>query len=93
MAAGGPSSFVLIQKNQKIKSAERLLFAQGLCPANQAKPVRKSFRAFALLAHGPRFSKTCFPHAATQATIVLPDFSRSCSADGKKKNKTHRTLR
>jgi len=36
---------------------------------------------------GPRFSKTCFPPAAARATIVLPNFGRSYSAAGEKKNK------
>ena len=38
IAAGGPSPFVLTQKDQKVKSAERLLCHTSLCTANQAKP-------------------------------------------------------
>jgi hypothetical protein len=55
--------------------------ARGLCPANQAKPGLQNLAPLAFaLCH--RFGKYCYALAAAQATIVLPDFIRSCSADG-----------
>jgi hypothetical protein len=41
------------------------------------------------LAHAPRFSKKPLCPAIThKATIVLPDFTRSCSTDGGRENKS-----
>jgi hypothetical protein len=60
-----------------------LLCRTGHCPANQAKPGLLPFYA-ASLAHARRFSKKPLcPAIAHKATIVLPDFIRSCSTDGK----------
>jgi hypothetical protein len=53
-------------------------------PANQAKPGTQKFRAFALLARVSASAKLAFPPQPHTASIVLPDFIRSCSADGKK---------
>jgi hypothetical protein len=78
MAAGGPSSFSLMKKNQKIKSAERLLCAQGLCAANPAKPGAAKIAPM-LMAPA---SQMLYAPAAALPTIVLPDFARSFSADG-----------
>jgi hypothetical protein len=81
------SQFCLDTKEPKNQVSRKASFAAlGLCPANQAKPGTQKFRAFALLPQSPRFSKTCFPLQPQKATIVLPDFSRSCSADWKRKN-------
>jgi len=83
---GGLVTFVATKVTKKAVSRNASFAAPGLYPANQAKPGTQKFRAIALLAHAPRFSKTCFSPAAAQATIVLPDFIRSCSADGKRKD-------
>jgi len=58
-----------------------LLCAQGLRPAKQAepraaKPYLYFVRSFLC------FGKVCYALAAAQATIVLPAFVRSLSADG-----------
>jgi len=74
----------LIQKNQKIKSAEMLLFPTGLCPANQAKP-RAANNCPTSFAHAPLLQIFAMPLQPHKATIVLPDFGRSCSADGEEK--------
>ena len=60
-----------------------LLFAPGLCPANQTEP-----RAAIILPHfvhaNPMLQqKLAMPLQPHVATIVLPAFARSCSADGK----------
>jgi hypothetical protein len=66
-----------MKKYQKIKSAERLLCRTGLCPANQAKPGATKI---APLLVSPA-SQMLYAPAAAQPTIVLPDFTRSLSAD------------
>jgi len=43
IAAAGLSPFVLKQKDQKFKTAGRLLCALGLCPAKPAEPGLESF--------------------------------------------------
>jgi hypothetical protein len=57
--------------------------ALGLCPANQAKPGLQYFGP-ASLALCPASAKSCYALQPHLATIVLPDFSRSLSADVKK---------
>jgi hypothetical protein len=82
--------FCLDTKGSKKSSQQKCFFAAlGLCPANQAKPGLLPFHA-ASLAHSPRFSKKPLCPAIThKATIVLPDFIRSCStAGGRKKIKS-----
>ena len=77
MAAGRPSSFSLMKKNQKIKSAERLLCRTGLCPANHAKP---GLQTVAPLRHalGPPFCNICYalqPHSPALFYQISPEAS------------------
>ena len=78
MAAGGPSPFSLMKKDQKIKSAERLLCRTGL-----ALQIRQNLGCNscpkALIA---TLLQILLCPAAALPRIVLPDFARSFSADG-----------
>jgi len=62
-----------------------LLYAQRLYPANQAEPrlLNLTSTSFAQISASARFANA---HATTQATIVLPAFARSLSADKKELN-------
>ncbi|WP_091376244.1 hypothetical protein [Mucilaginibacter mallensis] len=72
----------MIQKKQKIKSAEMLLY--------RTKPLRcksgKTWAAIFLPPASPLMPhasvKICYALPLRKATIVLPDFTRSCSTDG-----------
>jgi hypothetical protein len=50
-------------------------------PAGQAKPGTQKFRAFASPLIPRASAKLAFPLQPHMATIVLPDLTRSCSAD------------
>jgi hypothetical protein len=81
LGRAGPDTFVLTQKYPKSHSADRLLCAQAF--ALQTGQNR-GCNYFALLrTRFPNASaKTCYALPALKATIVLPDFARSLSADG-----------
>jgi len=73
----------LDQKVTKKSSQPKCFFAaEGLCPANQAKPHTQKFCALASPAHPIASAKLAFPLQPGMATIVLPDFGRSSLADG-----------
>jgi hypothetical protein len=76
----GPSYFPLMESNQRSSQQRGFFAAHGLYPANQVKP-RAAIFCPAIAPACPRFSKSCYAPAAAQATIVLPDFARSLSAD------------
>ncbi len=80
--AAGPSHFWGAKSNQNRLSPEMLLCAQCLCAVNRAKPglqtIALSCRA------GPWLGKICYALLSLMATIVLPDFGRSLSADFEK---------
>jgi hypothetical protein len=62
-----------------------LLYAQCLCPANQAEPRAAKFLRHCVPAAQASVKIANAPSAA-QPTIVLPDFARSLSAEGKRKH-------
>jgi hypothetical protein len=84
LAAGGPVTFVATKVTKKAvtrnASLPHIAFAlqtrqnQG---CNYFAPLRSHI--------SQRFSKNLLCPTTAQATIVLPAFARSCSADGKKK--------
>jgi hypothetical protein len=80
MAAEGLVLFPWMKKNQKIKSAKRLLFARAF-----ALQIRKTTgcNIFAPLSLTQPYAsaKSCYALVTAQATIVLPDFVRSRLAD------------
>jgi len=57
IAAAGASPFVLKQKDQKFKTAGRLLCRAWPYPANQGKPGLESLRLYPLC---PRFGKNSY---------------------------------
>ncbi|TSJ42856.1 hypothetical protein FO440_01320 [Mucilaginibacter corticis] len=67
-------------KEPKTKSADRLLCAQGLCPAKQVKPRARSF-CLLLLHYATASGKITNALAAALPYIVLPAFTRSFSSD------------
>jgi len=75
--------FCLDTKDSKKSSQQKGFFAaQGLCAANQAKPGLLYF--YPAIATHPAFTllqKSAMPAITHRATIVLPDFARSCSTD------------
>jgi len=75
----------LIKSNQKSSQQKCFFVAQGLCPAKRAEPrAAKPYlhlRSLIILASG----KVRNALAAAPATIVLPAFGRSLSADGERK--------
>jgi hypothetical protein len=78
-------TFVATKVTKKRLSAERLPNRTGLCAANQAIPIviGTGLQKFSpLRSHRPFLPQSLLSPAAAQATIVLPDFARSCSADG-----------
>jgi hypothetical protein len=77
--------FLLDQKVTKNQvSREASLPHLAFAPQMRQNQVRKSF-AHSLRSHIPPASaKLAFPLQPHKATIVLPDFARSCSADGKR---------
>jgi hypothetical protein len=86
LIAAGLSHFWGAKSNQKRLSPEMLLCRTRPLPCKSAKTwAAKSCPTS--FAHGLRFSKYCYALPAHMATIVLPDFGRSSSADGKKKIK------
>ena len=78
---GGLVTFCRHKSNQKGFQQKGFFAAQGLCPANQPKPrAAKCCPTSFALAHAS--ANIAMPLPAHMATIVLPDFARSCSADG-----------
>jgi len=75
----------LIQSNQKSSQQKGFFAAQGLYPANHSKPRAANYCPKA--AHAQCCGKICYALPTHKATIVLPDFIRSCSAVGKKKKR------
>ncbi|WP_221283380.1 hypothetical protein [Mucilaginibacter lappiensis] len=77
-----------MKSNQKSSHQKCFFAAQGLCPANRTEPGLQLFcpTLFALF---PTLQQKLANAPATQASIVLPAFARSCSADGKKKSIIH----
>jgi hypothetical protein len=70
-----------MKSNQK-SSQQKCFFAlPALCAANQSEP---GLQTIALLrTRNPSLLQIfAMPSQRSQATIVLPDFIRSCSADG-----------
>ncbi|NOW98492.1 hypothetical protein [Mucilaginibacter sp. SG564] len=61
-----------------------LLYAHSLCPANRAEPraAKPYLHCVRSLPHAS--DKVRYALTAAQATIVLPAFTRSLSADGAK---------
>jgi len=89
IAAGWLCSFVLIQKNQKIKSADRLLCAQASAlqtGQNHGLQLFCPTRAWPML-----LQKLAMPLQPHKANIVLPAFARSLPAD--EEGKRFRTVR
>jgi hypothetical protein len=74
--------FVLIQSNQK--SSQQKCFFALKASALQIRQNQGCKQLPHLVRTGPCFSKYLLCPAAAQATIVLPDFARSLSADGEK---------
>jgi len=83
LIAAEATTFVLIQKVAKNQVSRKASLPHMPCPANQAKPGLLYFYP-AVATHLPLpFCKNLLcPALALRATIVLPDFTRSCSADG-----------
>ena len=77
MAAGGPSSFSLMKKNQKTKSAYRLLCRTGLMRGKSSK----TWAAKVAPIHKPTLLQMLLCLATAKPTIVFPDFIRSFFAD------------
>jgi hypothetical protein len=79
----------LIQSNQKSSQQKCFFAAQGLYPANQAKPrAAKPYLHF--VRSLPQASdKVRYAPATALPTIVLPTFARSCSADGEENSLNH----
>jgi hypothetical protein len=76
----GGCYFWLDPKVTKRSSQQKGFFAaQGLCPANSAKPGLETIAHSLIACPSANIPYALQPH---MATIVLPDFARSCSADG-----------
>jgi len=83
LAAGGP--LLCSHKVTKGLSADRLLCAQGFCPANKAEPRAAIILPYFIRSFPCASAKTSYAPATAQSTIVLPAFARSLSADGEGK--------
>ena len=73
LIAAGASPFVLKQKDQKFKTAEKASLRSGPYPANQGKPGLESLR-LASPRFGLRFGKNPYALPTLGACFVFPDF-------------------
>jgi hypothetical protein len=84
LGRGRASYFFLIKSNQKSSQQKCFFAARGLSPANRAEP--RAAKPYLYFVRSISHASARFANALTaaQATIVLPAFARSCSADGEK---------
>ncbi|HEY4198345.1 MAG TPA: hypothetical protein VGM63_22545, partial [Mucilaginibacter sp.] len=68
-----------VTKNQVSRKAS---FRTGLCAANQAESRAVNFGSTIRSLSPHASAKLYYALSDTQAILILPDFARSCSADG-----------
>jgi len=82
LAAGGPVTFVATKVTKKAVSREASLPHMAFTPQIRQNHALQLFCATSFTHFPPLQQKLAMPPATAQATIVLPAFARSCSADG-----------
>ncbi|WP_157682038.1 hypothetical protein [Mucilaginibacter mallensis] len=75
-----PYFFCLDTKETKNQDSRNASLPHGAFPANQAKSGLESFCGHSVLI-GPYTAKISYALLPHKATIILPDFIRSCSTD------------